>query len=113
MSHNSKIIKIATEFSDAVGARNINEGLFSGEEFLNKKLLDEYISAVNGNYKILIDLDDSEGYATSFLEEAFGGLARVYGSNEVLKVLVFKSNDEPLLIEEIKSYIRDANINKQ
>jgi hypothetical protein len=58
---------------------------------------------------LLIDLDDAEGYATSFLEEAFGGLARKYGAKAVLELLSFKSEDEPLLVDEIILYINDAN----
>lgn len=102
-------IRIAKEFDDAPGARNIDEGSCSGEEFLNNALLPAYERAKQQGYNLLIDLDDTEGYATSFLEEAFGGLARKFGPKEILQILEFKSDDEPLLIEEIKSYIIEAN----
>lgn len=105
---NKIIIRIAEEFDNAPGARNIDEGSFSGEEFLQNKLLPAFKDAKFKECKLLIDLDNTEGYATSFLEEAFGGLARIYGENEVLKILEFKSIDEPLLIEEIKAYIKEA-----
>lgn len=102
-------IKIAEEFDNAPGARNVDEGARSGEEFLNNVLLPAFEEAQAENKILLIDLDNTEGYATSFLEEAFGGLARQFGSKSVLKTLDFKSDDEPLLIEEIKMYISDAN----
>ena len=49
------------------------------------------------------------GYPTSFLEEDFGGLDRKYDPNDVLQMLFFISDDEPSLIEEIESYIKNAN----
>lgn len=102
-------INIAKEFDVAPGSRNIDEGTRSGEEFLNSVLLPGYKKAMQDRCILLIDLDGAEGYATSFLEEAFGGLARIFSPKEVLRILDFKSDDEPLLKEEIKSYIIDAN----
>ena len=59
--------------------------------------------------KLIVDLDGAAGYATSFLEEAFGGLAREFGSQAVSNTLELKSNDEPYLVDEILTYIRNAN----
>lgn len=101
-------ISIAKEFGNTPGSRNIAEGSFSGEEFLQNILLPKFQEALADNCDLIIDLDGTEGYATSFLEEAFGGLARHYKPSQVLKILEFQSNDEPLLIDEIKSYIKDA-----
>ena len=103
------VINIAEHFANTPGSRNIDEGSYSGEEFLNSTLLPKFKQALSEKSVILIDLDNAEGYATSFLEEAFGGLARIYGSKQVLKILEFKSLDEPLLIEEIITYIKEAN----
>lgn len=102
-------IKISTDFSDTPGARHRNEGKFSGEEFREELLEKKYIEAKQQNQKLTVDFDGGYGYPTSFLEEAFGGLARKYGSSEVLGVLAFVSNDEPSLIDEVKSYILSAN----
>jgi STAS-like domain of unknown function (DUF4325) len=102
------IISIAKDFTRTPGARNIDEGAYSGEEFLDKILLPKFLEAIKEKCVLFIDLDDTEGYATSFLEEAFGGLARKYDSQQVLDHIDFKSNDEPLLIEEIKLYIKEA-----
>ena len=55
-----------------------------------------------------MNLDGGCGYATSFLEEAFGGLARLYTPEKVLKVLEFKSNEEPYLISDVTRYIKEA-----
>jgi len=105
-----KCIRIAEVFGITPGARNIDEGTYSGEEFLEKVLLPEFDKAEEERVTLLIDLDDTEGYATSFLEEAFGGLARKYGAKKVFKTLEFKSDDEPLLIDEIKTYIKEATL---
>lgn len=109
MTTQDLIINIAGEYCDTPGAREIEEGFFSGEDFLNKKLKPKFDQAVAENRKLLIDLDDTEGYATSFLEEAFGGLARLYSPQLVLSILKFKCLDEPLLAEEITTYIQEAN----
>jgi hypothetical protein len=59
-----------------------------------------------------VDLDGTMGYATSFLEEAFGGLARKHPDEEVLNHLRFCSKDEPYLIDELTQYIKEANKKK-
>lgn len=102
-------IKISEEFSPTPGARYRNEGKFSGEEFRDDMLKEKFDEARRLNEKLIVDLDGGYGYPTSFLEEAFGGLSRLYSPAEVMKVLEFVSNDEPSLIEEINHYILAAN----
>jgi hypothetical protein len=101
-------ISVERDFSHTPGSRNVEEGAFSGEDFLHSILRKKYEQAEKEGIALLIDLDGVEGYATSFLEEAFGGLARIFGPKRVLKILEFKSDDEPLLIDEITSYIKEA-----
>ncbi len=108
MTEPGDILVIAREFTEAPGARNVDEGKSSGEEFLRSMLNPRFTKAKDKNLVLLVDLDNTEGYATSFLEEAFGGLARIHGTEVVLKHLDFKSIEEPLLIEEILKYIKDA-----
>ena len=99
------IIKISTEFSETPGARYKSEGPYSGEEFRETVLEPKFNEAKEKREKLFVDLDGGYGYPTSFLEEAFGGLARVYDSADVLKILEFISKDEPSLIDEIREYI--------
>jgi hypothetical protein len=99
---------IAKDFSDTPGPRTREEGDFSGEQFLAEFLLPRYQEALSKGTLLNVDLDGTEGYATSFLEAAFGELARKYEPTEVLKVIVFKSEDEPYLIEEVTKYITEA-----
>jgi hypothetical protein len=103
-----KVINVAKDFSDTPGPRARDEGDFSGEEFLETRLRPAYLNAVNEGGSLLVDLDGTEGYATSFLEATFGGLAREFDAADILRVLTFKSDDEPFLIQEIKEYIADA-----
>jgi hypothetical protein len=97
---------IATQFSDAPGGRYIEDGPLSGELFREtvlKPLLEEH-----PNEKFFVDLDGGFGYAPSFLEESFGGLAREIGPDMVESLFEFKSDDEPDLINKLKEYIKNA-----
>jgi len=98
------MINIAKEFSDCPGARYYEDGEFSGQEF-REKLLEPIFEEME---TITVILDGTEGYATSFLEESFGGLARKFDKESVLSKLRFISEEEPDLIEEITGYIKEA-----
>jgi hypothetical protein len=102
-----KKIVISKEFSDTPGGRFIRDGQFSGEKFRND-FLEPLFSKLGESEVVLIDFDGGYGYPTSFLEESFGGLARKFGSEKVLKKLKFKSDEEPDLINEVKEYIKNA-----
>lgn len=99
-----KTIQIATDFSDTPGARFRSDGPFSGEEF-RKKMLMPLFKDESDNSKILIDLDGAEGYPSSFLEEAFGGLARIVGSEKVKERIEFKSTEFDYMIPKIYEFI--------
>lgn len=105
-------INVCKDFTDTPGARYINEGTYSGEEFRNKILEPKYKQALELEDVLFVDLDGGYGYATSFLEEAFGGLARIYDKIIILKILKLKSDDEPSLIEDIYGYIENARKKK-
>jgi folate-dependent tRNA-U54 methylase TrmFO/GidA len=102
------MIRVANDFSETPGPRSRDEGKDSGQQFLEELLLPKYEEAKKHNEHLIIDLDGTEGYATSFLESAFGGLARKYGAKEILDTIKFKSIEEPYLIGEIMNYIRGA-----
>ena len=100
------VILIAKDFTDAPGGRYIVEGSYSGEEFRKDLLEPAYKKAVEEKKKLFVDLDGCYGFPSSFLDESFGGLARIYGSQNVLNVIEFKSLDQPSLIDDIKEIIR-------
>jgi len=93
------------DFSNTPGARYRTDGNSSGEEFYESMLRDSYRTALEKREKLIVNLDGTEGYATSFLDEAFGRLAEEFGVEEVLKTLEIISTEEPDWVEEIRSYI--------
>jgi hypothetical protein len=94
------------DFTTTPGPRKREDGRFSGEEF--REMFLEKCFNDGSTEKIVIDLDGVEGYSTAFLEEAFGGLVRMFGKNVVKHRLEFISTEEPMLIDEIDSYIEKA-----
>ena len=104
------IILNVKDFSKTPGSRYRNEGTkaHSGEEFREDFLEPLFKKALQTCDTILINLDGSIGYGTSWLEEVFGGLARKYGKDKVLEKLSFLSYEEEYLIDDILEYIKDA-----
>ena len=74
-------------------------------------LLKECISQ---NEQLIVDLDGTAGYGTSFLEEVFGGLIREekFKYQDLKNYLDFISEEEPDLIDEIWQDIEDAHENE-
>lgn len=101
-------ISIAKDFSKTPGPRYIKEGSFSAELFLQQILEEKFKDILEKDKKISIDLDGTLGYGTSFLEETFGGLSRKYGADKVSEKIEIISNEEPWLLDDIKSYIADV-----
>lgn len=105
----SIIINIAKDLTEFPGPRYRNQGPGSGEEFLKNHLRPAFLRARQAGNKVIVQLDGVKyGYPTSFLEEAFGGLAREFGIDHVQGTLVFESTNEPLLDYEIRQYIKEA-----
>jgi hypothetical protein len=103
-------IQIANDFSKLPGPRYRIEGLHSGEQFRDELLRPRFDQARAEGEKLIVDLDGvTFGYPASFLEESFGGMARALGIQVVLDGVSFISNDEPLVVDEIHSYILNAN----
>ena len=65
-------IDISKDFSDVPAGRYIKDGPYSGEKFRTEHLL----PPLQKGEKVEVLLDGVEGYGSSFLEEAFGGLVR-------------------------------------
>lgn len=98
------IVKIANEFSRHPAGRFITDGPYSGQLF--RELILERI--MQSGERTIIDLDGARGYGSSFLEEAFGGLARKYPLNKIKSVITLHSRDKNLT-ERIEQYMRNAN----
>lgn len=95
------------EFSEFPGPRNSKIGSNSGEEFRDSVLIKQI--DLNGIENIIVNLDGTAGYGSSFLEEAFGGLIRKGYPYELVRSLCGRmiSNDDPSLIDEIKGYVEE------
>lgn len=98
-------INISKEYTTTPGGRYVAHGAFSGEDFREKFLIPLFKNEKDLT-PIFIELDGTEGYPSSFLEECFGGLARKVGKNICLKRLKFISEEDSVLLDEIKQYIR-------
>jgi STAS-like domain of unknown function (DUF4325) len=103
-------ISVAKDFSRTPGPRLKKHGSFSGEAFRDEILIPKFREALKHDQKLVVDLDSTAGYLSSFLEEAFGGLVRA--GNEPARVkqyLEIKSDDEPYWIQDIEDdYIPNA-----
>jgi STAS-like domain of unknown function (DUF4325) len=98
-------INIAKDFNRFPSGRFKRLGTTSGEGF--RELFLE--TPLREGKKIIIELDGTIGYGSSFLEEAFGGLIRVLKISPVeLKAKIHLVSEDPALIEEILGYIDDA-----
>jgi len=104
-------VKIARDFSRTPGPRYIKEGKWSGELFRTEKFYNIFNDAINNNKMVVVDLDGTLGYGTSFLEEIFGGLIREHhlDYNQILTHLEIVSEEEPYLKDDILAYLNDAH----
>lgn len=111
MEMTKKVIKVATDFYDAPAGRFPEDGDYHGERFRNEHLLPA-LSQSTGH--VLVDLDETDGYGSSFLEEAFGGLVRLcgYSASELHNRLKLKSDEDESVIYEIWEYIDNAKAEK-
>jgi len=94
-------INIARQFSRFPAGRYRADGPYSGEEFRERLLR----PALQNGADLIIDLDGTVGFGSSFLEEAFGGLARAGFSREELRRRIRFTSEDPSLIEEVSGYI--------
>lgn len=106
----TRIFSLSSDYSLFPGPRYITEGPFSGEDFRKNNFLKIVEECIEKGQKLTIDLDGTNGYGTSFLEETFGGLIREngYSLETLVSLFEFKSDEEPYLIDDIKKYMKDA-----
>lgn len=103
-----RTITIEKDFSNTPGGRYIKEGPNSGEEFRKNILLPIYKETIKNGEKLEINFDGCYGYATSFLEEAFGGLVRELKQKGILENIVIISMDDASIPELIEGYVKEA-----
>jgi hypothetical protein len=83
------------DFSEYPGLRNCNISDKSGEEFYHTVLNQAFKEAYAKKEKLVINLDNTAGYASSFLDEALGNLVFDFSLKTVKEYLVIISQQEP------------------
>lgn len=96
------VINIAKDFGRYPAGRYLSDGPFSGEAFRDNLLVP---ALRNGTGEVEIELDGARGLASSFLEEAFGGLVRQGFDPKVLIARLNLHSSDLSLVEEIREYI--------
>ena len=107
-------LKISMDFSGTPGPRYKTEGPYSGEIFRKDVLYPKLNYAIKRGEKLIIDLDGVQGYGTSFLEEAFGGLIRDnhMSYDAIIQHIEIISEEEPYLKTDIMEYLKAASNEK-
>lgn len=108
---NKELIKIsiAKDFSLYPGARYRTDGNNSGQQFYEDILKPKFKNILKDEKrKLLIDFDGTFGYASSFISEIFNSLVKDFKNKKViLNKIIFKSEDDPLLIQAVKHIINE------
>ncbi len=87
-----KTISIGKDYSETPLGRYDEDGPFNGTRFREDILL----PALKSGEAVHIKIDDTEGYGSSFLDEAFGGLVRLghYTARELQNKIVIELEDQ-------------------
>ena len=97
------------DYTTLPGPRYRCQGAGSGEQFREQRLRPAFDAARAAGETLTVELDGVQyGYPTTFLEEAFGGLARQVGAAAALETLRPVSSAEPMLTTEIRQYIEQT-----
>jgi hypothetical protein len=96
-----KKVSVAANFSRHPGPRRKTQGRHSGEEF--RELLVKWLAE---SEHLVVDLDGTSGFGSSFLDEAFGGLIRDEGmtKSEVMRrITILSAMDESYKAEVMEA----------
>lgn len=100
------MLYIASEYSEVPAGRYPSDGEFNGERFREEFLL----PALRDHQNVTVKFEGTEGYGSSFLDEAFGGLVRegYYSAHELHRRLKLES-DDPVFLMYVKQAWRYIN----
>ena len=102
---NTKTISVANDFSATPAGRYKADGPYSGQEFRDKFI----IPALQNYDRVIIDLDGTLGYGSSFLEESFGGILRVSGYDyETIKKKLEVHSSRTFYSDRVWFFIKDS-----
>ena len=94
MAEQAQIIKKVMDFSLRPGPRFREQGKNSGEAFY-PELKEWFADAGSSGKMLVVVLDGTDGYLSSFIDESFGRLVYEYGRDAVEKRLKVISEIEP------------------
>ena len=106
-------LKIAKDFSQYPGSRSRKNSDNSAEQLYEEILKPSIQKCIEKDEILTIDLDGSSGYASSFIDEAFGRIIIDFyckdydyenSFNSRIKII---SNEEPYLIQDIIKSINE------
>jgi hypothetical protein len=103
-------ISIAKDFSDVPAGRDYSDGEWTGEKF-RKEFLVPALKKADKTHPVTVNINNTEGYGSSFLDEAFGGLIRKdkYTKDQINDLLKIEANDTYDIYKEIiLEYIQEA-----
>jgi hypothetical protein len=83
------------DFTEYPGPRYIDQGEESGEQFYYDIIKPNFEECISSDKYLVVDLDDTAGYASSFLDECFGNLVYDFNYDEIIKRLKIISFQEP------------------
>lgn len=90
-----KTISVLEDFSEFPALRHCNISDESGEKFYHNVLNKAFKEAYEKNEKLTVNLDATAGYASSFLDEAFGNLVYDFTLDIVKSKIEIISEQEP------------------
>ena len=105
-------IYVAKDFTTSPGVRYRHQSDYSGEQFREEILEPKLKQAISSSDKLMVYLEGTTGYSSSFLEESFGGLVRTFGIDPVRKYLEYSCKDDPSYEDDIADYIDRADRKK-
>jgi len=103
-------ISIAKDFSDVPSGRYHTDGDWTGQKFREDFLIPN-LEKADTDHPVVVNINGTEGYGSSFLEEAFGGLVRnsKYSKEDISRLLKIEANSTYDIYREIiLSYINEA-----
>lgn len=96
---------IVAKYTEYPGPRYCSQGNSSGEEFYHEVLNNAFATALESKQKLEVVLDGTAGYASSFLDEAFGNLIFDFSLEVVKQNILIISKQEPdwvkMIFEEV------------
>jgi hypothetical protein len=79
-------------FAEYPGPRYKTQGPFSGEEFYIGELNEKFYDCYKYHKQLVIELDGTAGYPSSFLDEAFGELVYDFSIKVVESIVSIETN---------------------